>query len=130
MGFLKRAFRSLFCSNECPGFRAFEPRSSSVRWWRLTYGERLIMKNLDLLKTEVAQAVTVMQSSRALIAGMKTRLDEALAHAADTGELDQLRELSETLGTETDALSAAVVANTPVEGDPEEVQPDPATPPA
>lgn len=64
---------------------------------------------LDALKTAVARVKTVEDSAIALLQGIKAKLDAAIA-ADDPAALQAL---SDSLGQDSDALSAAVVANTP-----------------
>jgi hypothetical protein len=68
-----------------------------------------IMGELDTLKTEVSETKTVMASAAALLSGLKAKLDEAIA----SGDPAALQALSDELNTETNALAAAVAANTP-----------------
>lgn len=66
---------------------------------------------------KVTRATTVMDSAEQLILGFQARLDAAVAAAIENGatesELAPLNELSAALGSESDQLAAAVVANTP-----------------
>jgi hypothetical protein len=71
-------------------------------------------EQLDKLTAEVAENKTVMQSAVTLLQGLKQRLDEAGTDAA------KLSELSADLDANTNALAAAVTANTPVENEPGE----------
>lgn len=61
------------------------------------------------LEAEVAETKTVAQSAVVLLQGLKQRLDEA-----GTDKV-KLAALSADLGGSTDALAAAVVANTPAD---------------
>lgn len=76
------------------------------------------MSALDTLKAEVAEQKTVIASAVTLLAGLKAKLD-----AAGTDEA-ALAALSAELDTQTNALAAAILANTPA--DPAPV--DPAAP--
>lgn len=69
------------------------------------------MAALDDLKAEVARSNTVAASAAALLAGLKSELDAAIA----SGDPAALQALSDSLKTEDDALVAAVTANTPVD---------------
>ena len=72
---------------------------------------------IEALAVKVERLITVDDSAIALIVGLKAQLDEAIA----TGDLAEVSALSERIGTSTEALAAAVVANTPVDpgpGDP------------
>lgn len=71
--------------------------------------QRIIMAALDTLKTEVAETTTVMASAVALLQGLKAKLDEAIA----SGDPAALAALSAELDTNTNALAAAITANTP-----------------
>lgn len=66
-----------------------------------------IMALLDTLTAEVARNTTVEQSAITLLQGLKAQLD-----AAGTDPV-ALKALSDQLGTNDDALAAAVAANTP-----------------
>jgi len=72
---------------------------------------------IDQLTAAVTKAVTVETSAQALIEGFGARLqaaiDTALANGATAEELAPLSELGTALDTESDALAAAVAANTP-----------------
>lgn len=67
------------------------------------------MEELNILTQEVAEAKTVMGSAVTLLQGLKARLDEA-----GTDKV-KLAELSAELDVNTNALAAAVSANTPAE---------------
>jgi hypothetical protein len=71
-----------------------------------------IMEELAVLTQEVTETKTVMASAVTLLQGLKARLD-----AAGTDKV-KLAELSADLDTNTNALAAAVAANTPSEGEP------------
>ncbi len=64
---------------------------------------------LDNLKAAVARDVQVESSAVTLITGLKSALDSAIA----SGDPAQLQALSDSLGASTDALAAAITANTP-----------------
>ena len=64
---------------------------------------------LDALTAQVAKNTDVVNSAIKLIGNIKAQLD-----AAGTDPV-KLAALSATLGTDDDALAAAVVANTPAE---------------
>lgn len=66
-----------------------------------------IMADLTELTAQVEKNTTVVESAIALITGLKAELD-----AAGTDPV-ALKALSDKLGSETDALAAAVAANTP-----------------
>jgi hypothetical protein len=66
---------------------------------------------LEDLKNSVANVLTVEQSAVTLIQGLKARLDAAI----ESGDPDQLKQLSAELGQSSAALSAAVLANTPAD---------------
>lgn len=82
-----------------------------------------VMANaLENLRAQVERNTAVDQAVIELLVGLKTKLDDAIG----AGDLGAVQSLSETLGRSTDALAAAIVANTPHETPPE--QPDPSTP--
>lgn len=68
-------------------------------------------EQLDKLTQEVAENKTVMASAVTLLQGLKQRLDEAGTDAT------KLAELSAELDSNTNALAAAVTANTPAENE-------------
>lgn len=65
---------------------------------------------------QVTKATTVEKSAEALINGIKQRIDDAVAAAIANGataeELQPVSDLSNALDAESDALQAAVDANT------------------
>ena len=69
---------------------------------------------LGQLTQQVQNTVGVEQSATALINGFQQKLDDAVAKALENGataeELQPLSELSNEMQTQTDALSAAVAA--------------------
>ena len=77
---------------------------------RLTEQVRTMSAELEILRTEVAENNTVIGSAIALLNGLKQRLDDALASNDPPAAL---AELSASLDTTTNALAAAVAANTP-----------------
>jgi len=83
------------------------------------YCWRKTMAALDDLTREVAELTSTTDSAIALIEGLKTRLDDAIA----TGDMDEVQALSDSLSTQTDRLAAAVAANTPAETEPGTVEP-------
>lgn len=66
---------------------------------------------LDDLKAAVAKDLEVDQSAITLLNGLKQKLDDAIA----SGDPAQLKALSDSIGSSTQALADAVVANTPAE---------------
>lgn len=64
---------------------------------------------LDSLVAQVAALETVEDSAIALLTGLKTQLDAAIA----SGDTAALTELSARLGVDTQRLADAIVANTP-----------------
>lgn len=71
-------------------------------------------ENLDQLVNEVTETKTVQESAVALLNGLKSRLDAAIAELAQLGiDNATLNSLSSDLDTSTNALAAAVEANTP-----------------
>lgn len=69
------------------------------------------MSALDNLKAQVARNKEVSDSAVALLQGLKTKLDEAIA----SGDPAELQALSDSIGTESQELADAIVANTPAE---------------
>jgi len=65
-----------------------------------------IMDTLDELRLQVERTAEVQASAIALLVGLKAKLDAAGTNA------EALKELSDAIGAQTDALAAAVAANT------------------
>jgi len=74
-------------------------------------------EQIAALTAAVNKATTVEKSAEELINGFSARLtaavNEALANGATAEELQPLTDLGTALDTESDALAAAVQANTP-----------------
>lgn len=64
---------------------------------------------LDALRAEVANNTTVVGSAVQLLQNLKKALDDAIA----SGDMSQVKALSDTLGANDQALAQAVVDNTP-----------------
>jgi hypothetical protein len=71
--------------------------------------EEQMAGELDALRLEVEENTTVVGSAVTLLAQLKAMLDEAIVNEDWTA----VKALSETLSVNTDALAAAVAANTP-----------------
>jgi hypothetical protein len=71
------------------------------------------------LADEVSQTADVQGSAIALIGGLKTKLDEALAAGSPQDVVDQIVALRNELDTQQAALAAAITANTPAAPAPE-----------
>lgn len=82
----------------------------------------IMNETLQHLTAQVERLITVDESAIALIQGLKEQLDEAI----DTGDMDEVQALSDRIGESTDALAAAVAANTPAAP----TEPVPTDPPA
>lgn len=67
------------------------------------------MSAIDTLRGQVERNTGVTESAITLLQGLKTQLDGAIA----SGDPAAIQALSDTLGSETDRLAAAVTANTP-----------------
>jgi hypothetical protein len=76
---------------------------------QLTKRIDLMAGELDALKASVSRNNDVVQSAITLIQGIKAALDAAIA----AGDPAALKALSDSLGSQDDALAAAVTANTP-----------------
>ena len=74
----------------------------------------IIMNELQTLQAEVAKVVSVEQSAVTLLGGLKAQLDAAIATSITAGNPTALNQLSADLTAQTDALTAAITANTPV----------------
>lgn len=72
---------------------------------------------LGTLETQITTTKGVIESAIVLIGGVQARIDSAvqaaIANGATAEELAPFTALSAALGTDTDALAAAVAANTP-----------------
>ena len=68
--------------------------------------------SLENVTREVAEIKTVAESAKALIVGLKSKLDEAIAQLPDQSALDAL---AADLDATANDLSAAVTANTPAD---------------
>jgi hypothetical protein len=77
---------------------------------RIEKGQQTMAGELAALQASVARVKTVEDSAIALLQGLKAQLDAAIA----SGDPAALQALSDALGTDSDALAAAVTANTPV----------------
>ena len=73
--------------------------------------------DLSGITNAVTKATSVEASAQALIEGFAARLqtavDAAIANGATADELAPVKDLATALDTESDALAAAVQANTP-----------------
>lgn len=73
--------------------------------------------DLNGITNAVTKATTVEASAQALIEGFAARLqtavDAAVANGATADQLQPVSDLATALDTESDALQAAVTANTP-----------------
>ncbi len=74
--------------------------------------ENKIIMDLTQLTAAVARNGTVEASAVTLLQGLKGQLDAAI-EANRAGDPTALAALSTALGSETDSLAAAIVANTP-----------------
>ena len=74
-----------------------------------TLSTEKIMSELDDLEAKVAAEESVEQSAITLLGTLKQELDAALAD----GDMGRIQALSDKIGADTDALSAAITANTP-----------------
>jgi hypothetical protein len=76
---------------------------------RISQLEYRLMSELTDLQAAVAAEDTVIASAVTLLEGLKAKLDAAIA----AGDPVALKALSDDIGNQTAALSAAVTANTP-----------------
>ena len=77
--------------------------------WAMLGEESKMAGELDSLRSQVEQTVTVERSAIVLLQGLKTALDAAIA----SGNPAALTDLSAQLGASAGALADAIVANTP-----------------
>ena len=77
--------------------------------WAILGEESKMAGELDSLRSQVEQSVTVERSAIVLLQGLKAALDDAIA----SGNPGALTDLSAQLGASAGALADAVVANTP-----------------
>jgi hypothetical protein len=91
------------------------------RLWHLLFDDSILnikeelkamTKQLDALTAAVAANTTASESAITLLTGLKTQLDAAIAASTDD-DGDALQALSDSLGSESAKLAAAVTANTP-----------------
>lgn len=79
-----------------------------------------VAEALTVLKGDVTNLTSVVTSSQAAFQGVTAQLAAALQQAADAGatpeQLQGFRDLHSGLVQETDALTSAIVANTPAAG--------------
>lgn len=77
--------------------------------------QREVQMAIDLsdLQAKVAKDVEVDQSAITLLGGLKAKIDELIANSGNTVDPAQLQALSDAIGTSTQSLADAVVANTP-----------------
>ena len=72
---------------------------------------------VDNLTADITKATTVVKSATLLINGIQQRIADAVAAAVANGateaELKPVSDLSDALESESNALAAAVEANTP-----------------
>lgn len=76
---------------------------------RIESKEDAMAGELAVLQQEVSETKTVIDSAILLLQGLKQKLDEAIA----AGDPAALKALSDELDAKTNALAAAVAANTP-----------------
>lgn len=76
----------------------------------------IMSETLDLLAARVEAIETVADAAIALLAGLKSQLDEAVVN----NDMGAIQILSERLAAQSDELAAAIVANTPAETPPAE----------
>jgi hypothetical protein len=74
-------------------------------------------EQIAALTAQVNRATTVEKSAQSLIEGIQSRIDNAVAAAIANGataeQLQPVSDLGTALDSESDALAAAVTANTP-----------------
>lgn len=87
----------------------------------LTEGAVHMAVGLEELQSQVEANASVTQSAITLLQGLKDQLDTAGT------DPEALAALSQALGSSTNALAAAIAANTPAEGQPGEEAPPEAT---
>ena len=85
------------------------PPPSDPAMATLIHQGKSIMTVLQKLIDEVAETKAVNQSAVALLQGLKTKLDEAIA----SGDPAVLQALADDLDASTNSLATAVAANTP-----------------
>lgn len=71
---------------------------------------KLLMATLADVQAKVTAEGTVVDSAVVLLKGLKDQLDAAIA----SNDPAALQALSDSIGSQTDSLAAAVAANTPV----------------
>lgn len=85
-------------------------------------GNKAANENLDRISREVEEATTVQGSAAALINGIGAELKAVKAELANIGvDNERLNALSDSLDQSSNDLAAAILANTPSEGESPEV---------
>lgn len=72
-----------------------------------------ITDSLDALNAKVTELETVEQSAITLLQGLKAALDAALALGDPAAIVAAVQDVANKIGTDTQALADAVIANTP-----------------
>lgn len=76
-----------------------------------------VADDLLALQAQVTRATAVEAGATTLIGGIQARIDAAvaaaLANGATAAQIKPVTDLSAALGAQSDALTAAVIANTP-----------------
>lgn len=76
-----------------------------------------IADDLLALQAQVTRATTVEAGATTLIDGIQARIDAAvaaaLANGATAAQIKPVTDLSAALGAQSDALTTAIIANTP-----------------
>lgn len=75
------------------------------------------VETLEKLRAEITRNKAVDDSAIVLLNGIVARIEAAVAAAISGGatpaQVAEIKALATSLGTDTDALAAAIVANTP-----------------
>lgn len=69
--------------------------------------------DLSDLQSKVAKNTEVDESAKALLVGLKAKIDELIANSGTTVDPADLQALSDAIGQSSQQLADAVVANTP-----------------
>jgi hypothetical protein len=79
--------------------------------------DKTVQEEIDALTAQITRATTVDKSAELLITGIQARIDAAvkaaLANGATAAQLLPISDLGAALDAESNALSAAITANTP-----------------
>lgn len=98
-----------------------------VDMWRSRKRHNRIMKTLDNLEADVTRLESAAGSANLLLGRLTQAIKDLKDSQTDPATAARIDALASRVETDADALSAAVVANTPAEGEPATSEGDPAS---